>query len=491
MSIRRSMTVVLLAVLAIGVPCCFEPALAGEALEAESLILRVGGSKVFDAKNIANVDQPARNVASTKLVDDPPQLIVTGEKVGQATMILWLREPKGERKTVLIDVVQQLPTEIEKEIASILQAEARFAPVKTKVFGAKVLLFNIPDKSAHEHLERALKVYEGQVVLLPPGPPDLAKQLRALLAEWPDIEVVEGSPSLIVARGTCLPRSEPRVRALLKQMGDNPYGIKVIDIVEPERARKQIELRFGFAEMKNEDVLKLGVNWSDQIQLTLNGALNYETNNLARPDGTTSTSPWHRVVGVFTGGGGVTSFAILIDIADVSTIGKTHDEYTVVVSDGAQAQYDRKGTIYTEVQGVNTAELKEVDYGTIVKVTPELLDSGKVELTIEMDVSSIVPAASSGQDLTVQRNTTKQKVQVELEKSLVLWHALQHLDKKTMDAVSGLGKIPALGCFFKSRDFQDTKSEAVIWIEPRLTTTQDKRNLHMKDLISRLRDGQL
>jgi len=474
----------LLAVIVIATPPA--PGLAEEASTMETLILRVGGSKVFDASNIANVDQPARNVASTKLVDDPPQLIVTGEEVGQATMILWVREPKGDRKTILIDVVQQLPQEIEKEIKDILQAEARFARIKTKVVGAKVLLFNVPDKPSYEHLEAALKIYEEQAIVLPPGPPNLGEQLRELLSEYRDVKVVESSPTLIVVRGKCPPRAEPRIKALLKQVGTNEYGVRVVDLVEADRARKQIELRFGFAEMKVEDISRLGVNWADRIDIALSSTLQYSTANPSTTRGTTSTNPFKRLAGAFTGQAGITSFGILIDIAKIDTVGRIHDEYVVIVADGSEATYDRKGTIYTEVEGVNTAELKEVDFGTLIKTKPELIDDQRVELTVDATVSSLVPSVAGRQDLTVLKNTTKQTVQVELGKSLVLWDTLQNLDRQTVDAVKGLGAIPAIGAFFKSKDFNDEKSEAVIWIEPRLITPDDERNQRMKSLLKRM-----
>ncbi len=451
---------------------------AAESENIETLILRVGSSKVFDATNIASVDQPARNVASTRLVANPPQLIVTGEKVGQATMILWLRNPKGARRTVLIDVVQQLPEEIQKEIKAILESSAYLAGVKTKVISAKVLIYNVPSKAVGEQLRKALKVYEKQIVIMPPGPPKLGEQLRLLLQPWPKVQVIESSPTLVVVRGECPPAAEKRVRALLKEVGANEDGVKIIDLVQVERRRKLIQIRFGFSEMRKEDLSRLGVNWDDRIPITLRGILSFATANHPGPGGVQRTNPFRRVAGTFNGQG-LTSFAIIIDAAKVDTVGRIYDEYTVVVNDREQAEYNRKGTIYVEVQGVNTAELKEIDFGAIVKVKPELIGDGKVELNVDATFSSIVPDVTGGQNITVRKNVTKQVVQVELGKSLVLWRTAQHLNRDTIDAVKGLGAVPVLGALFKSKEFIKDKTEGVIWIEPRITSARDERNTKM------------
>ena len=125
-----------------------------------------------------------------------------------------------------------------------------------------------------------------------------------------------------------------------------------------------------------------------------------------------------------------------------------------------------------------------------MKITPHLLDNGKIELKIDVTVSSLVSDATSKR-LTVQQNVTKQSVQVEPGQSMALWNVVQHSDAKAIDSVPGLGKVPALGALFKSKDFQDRKSEAVIWVKPVFTSADSKGNREMRNLLKRMKDAKL
>ena len=436
----------------------------------ETLVLRIGGSHVYDATNVAKVDQPAVQIASTKLVDNPPQIVVTGLREGQATMILWLREPKGDRRTVLIDVVERLPQEIERDIVEILKTDQRFAGAKTKIVGAKVIVYGVPDQTSFEHLTRALKVYEEQALVLPVGPPKLAAELKAILARWPDITVTESGPRVIEVSGTCPLHDEATVRRYIKALGANDFGIVVLDDISVLPSRKRVDLKVTFAEMRRTDFRNLGVDWADRIPLTLNADVTYENQP---KDGDEAQGPFSRLVGMFTGRA-FTEFGVIINISKTDRFAKIHDDYSILVDDGKKVDYNRSGTVYVPVSGLNSGDLKEVEFGTIMSIKPVVEEDGTVELTVDVTVSALVPSAD-GQNLTVQKNTSKQTIHVTPGKSIALWDTVQKIDSKAIDAVPGLGKVPVLRGLFRSREFQDNKSKAVIWVQADVLDPDQRR----------------
>ncbi len=114
---------------------------------------------------------------------------------------------------------------------------------------------------------------------------------------------------------------------------------------------------------------------------------------------------------------------------------------------------------------VNSVTYK--DTGVILSITPRINESGRVQLDIEQEVSSVASTTSSGIDSpTIHQRRIKTSVTVNNGEGLALGGMIQ--DSKTVShtQVPIVGDIPVIGNAFKSKDNTMVKTELIVIITP-------------------------
>ncbi|WP_198507396.1 type II and III secretion system protein family protein [Mariprofundus ferrinatatus] len=118
------------------------------------------------------------------------------------------------------------------------------------------------------------------------------------------------------------------------------------------------------------------------------------------------------------------------------------------------------------VAGAITVEYKE--FGVGLKFTPTVLDSTKINLQLQAEVSSIAAAATLSNAPTLRTRRASTTVEVADGQSFAIAGLIQNDVNNNIDKVPGLGDVPVLGALFRSTDFQRNETELVIMITPRL-----------------------
>jgi general secretion pathway protein D len=129
-------------------------------------------------------------------------------------------------------------------------------------------------------------------------------------------------------------------------------------------------------------------------------------------------------------------------------------------------------TATSTVTAPNTAIVNSItmqDTGVILAVTPRINESGRVQLEIEQEVSSVVKTTTSNIDSpTIQQRRVKTTVVVNDGEVLALGGMIQDHASKTSGQVPVLGDIPGLGALFSDRTNSVQKTELIILITPRV-----------------------
>jgi general secretion pathway protein D len=116
---------------------------------------------------------------------------------------------------------------------------------------------------------------------------------------------------------------------------------------------------------------------------------------------------------------------------------------------------------------VNTVSMQ--DTGVILSVTPRINESGRVQLDIEQEVSSVVKTTTSGIDSpTIQQRRVKTTVVVNDGEVLALGGMIQDRTSIESTQIPVLGDIPGLGALFSNRTNSINKTELLILITPRV-----------------------
>jgi general secretion pathway protein D len=124
-------------------------------------------------------------------------------------------------------------------------------------------------------------------------------------------------------------------------------------------------------------------------------------------------------------------------------------------------------TVTSQTAIVNSITMQ--DTGVILSVTPRINESGRVQLDIEQEVSSVVKTTTSNIDSpTIQQRRVKTTVVVNDGEVLALGGMIQDNASKSSSQLPILGDIPGLGAVFSNRKDSVAKTELVILITPKV-----------------------
>jgi general secretion pathway protein D len=201
----------------------------------------------------------------------------------------------------------------------------------------------------------------------------------------------------------------------------------------------------------------------------------------AATDPTTLTSvPRGTTVGVGRlGSGGVDFAAVLRALRGDSTTNIIATP-SIVTMDNQEAEIKVAQEVpfvtgqYTSTGG-NTGNnlnpfqtIQRQEVGTILKITPQINEGDSVMLKIEQESSSIAATSSGAVDLVTNKRTISTHVLIEDGGTVVLGGLIQDSQTGGEQRVPFLGRIPVVGEAFKSRSAKKTKTNLMVFIQPRI-----------------------
>ncbi len=108
------------------------------------------------------------------------------------------------------------------------------------------------------------------------------------------------------------------------------------------------------------------------------------------------------------------------------------------------------------------------EVGTILKITPQINEGDSVMLKIEQESSSIAGTSSGAVDLVTNKRTINTNVLIEDGGTIVLGGLIQDTQTSGEQRVPFLGRIPIIGEAFRTRSAKKTKTNLMVFIQPRI-----------------------
>jgi general secretion pathway protein D len=138
---------------------------------------------------------------------------------------------------------------------------------------------------------------------------------------------------------------------------------------------------------------------------------------------------------------------------------------------------------------VNT--ITNVDTGVILTVNPRITSSGLVSLTINQEISSAQPPASTGPDSpSFLKRTVATHAVVADGETIALGGLIQYSYTTTTNRIPLLGDIPWLGALFGSTSYQKLETELIVLLTPRIISTLPSASAATGELRDKLKDLQ-
>lgn len=366
-------------------------------------------------------------------------------------------------------------------IADILVINPKQLYLNGKVLGStNMTLWSVADPAHPEVPERVIR----QIGLEVTHDLEMLKEklYRVLPAERIKVESAKGS---VVLSGSV--SSPERLNSAL-QLAKSYAGGEVINLLSVGGAQ-QVMLEVKVAEVnrtlgKSLDSQFLNIYDGGSVKIGLSRGWSKSLNK-TDTEYLTSTDYFGNLPNLvenITGTGisslinsGNFSAAFFLQMAEDAGQAKILAEPNLTTLSGQEAEFLSGGTFWITSPATAQAgnEPVPVDYGVKLKFIPLVMDSGRINLKVNVSVSEPGPPTLSGgaENQSLLSRGANATVEVPSGQVIAIAGLLNEKARSSVNAFPGLGDIPILGALFRSQEFQKEQTELVIFVTPRLANT--------------------
>lgn len=202
-----------------------------------------------------------------------------------------------------------------------------------------------------------------------------------------------------------------------------------------------IEVSVSIFDVDASDFKQLGIDWSASAALG-GGSVSFNSGG--------GGDNFSTVIGN-TG-----NFMVRLNALEKSAKAKVLSRPSVVTLNNVQAVLDKNVTFYTKLEGDKVAKLESVTTGSLLRVTPRLIDEQghqAVMLDLNIQDGQQSQAVSRSEPLPqVQNSEISTQATLKSGESLLLGGFVQDRDETTQNKIPLLGDLPLLGGLFRSTD---------------------------------------
>ena len=274
------------------------------------------------------------------------------------------------------------------------------------------------------------------------------------------------------------------------------YEVIKSAIVKLDIIPRQVLIEGAIAQIALVDKMSLGLAWSlktnmfglDPVNISLNPtSLNLDT-KLVNPDMSGLS-----LVGIDAGGSVRAVINALASLSRAKLLASPH----ILVSDNREAriQVGQQVPITTsETFGSATVApqrtIQYKDIGIILKVKPQINDSGLVTLDISQEVSTFTTLKLYANETQIILNKTEATTNLVVQdgQTIIIGGLIREDDSKARTGIPILSKIPILGYLFGNTDKDNTRTELVILLTPHVIKSQQEAKAATDKQVGRMTD---
>ena len=150
----------------------------------------------------------------------------------------------------------------------------------------------------------------------------------------------------------------------------------------------------------------------------------------------------------------------------------------LVCASGGKAKFHAGGEVPIPMITGNSATVEYKEFGVILNVVPTADHMGNITVKIEVEVSdvdrSLAVTASVGTFHGFSITKGETIMTLKHGETIIISGLFNNTEQKDVGKFPGLGHIPILGEFFKSREFAAKKSELAIFVTPRIVSPKSE-----------------
>lgn len=455
----------------------------------ETITMFLGEIQVLEIDKIERVAIGNPKVASNSILSQG-QLVLLADAVGVTTMHIWLQD--GSEKDFDIVVNKKKVFDDYQELVTLLSGFQGVSAVR--VGELTVVRGKVHQKDKLQY-DRILKIYDEVLDLVTAR--DVRSEISLLLEDIPDLGVREVGGSIVLTG-----EISKEYSAIIKVVAErylNPDGTSMImDLtrVHDAVAGKMIYMKVKIMELNKNITQKIGIDWGLAKQGLIGPSFEFGLET-SRSGGTLLNVDGQSKVLTAPGGADLTTsrgyFGIATGIGSVINLSLQNGDGVILAEpqlstrSGGTAEFHAGGEYpiaTTSITGQVNVDYKK--YGIVLKVEPMVDDKNNILAHIETEISNIDFGHSFGDYVGLLTRNTTTDVSMREGETLVIAGLVQNSAHNNYDKVKWLGDVPVLGPLFKSQDFQNERSELVIFVTPHVYDASSPLNAERQKQAERI-----
>ena len=257
------------------------------------------------------------------------------------------------------------------------------------------------------------------------------------------------------------------------------------------RGRDQVMLKVTVAEVARSIIKQLGID--------LSGQLNYGTAVVNFNNSNPFTATGQPLVGgnaITTSFGSTPSVTATLRAMESAGVTRTLAEPNLTAISGESATFIAGGefpiptgvTCQTSTSGTIgqcAPSISFKKFGISLNFTPVVLTGGRISLRVMTEVSEVSNDNSINVTGITVPSVKTRRAETTLEipsgGSMAMAGLIQDQTKQAINGLPGLSQLPVLGTLFRSRDFQDNKTELMVIVTPYVVRAVAQKDLSRPD----------
>jgi pilus assembly protein CpaC len=243
---------------------------------------------------------------------------------------------------------------------------------------------------------------------------------------------------------------------------------QVVNLASPIPLDRMVEIDVRIMEFRKTALKQLGITWSTTgvagPQFGVVGSNNHGS--------AYAHIPYSTVFGIES------SITSSIDASVTKGDATYLSEPKLTCKSGGSCKFLSGGEVPIPTSNIlGSVNVQFKPYGVKLDVDPVISDSGTIRLKAFTELSAIDPTVTVDGIPGFITRRTDTEVNLLSEQTLIISGVFDGSDTRTLVKVPGLGDVPILGELFKSRDFQQKKSDLVIFLTPHIVSADSPSNL--------------
>jgi pilus assembly protein CpaC len=295
----------------------------------------------------------------------------------------------------------------------------------------------------------------------------MARDIQDMLVNEPGLRVTPYDGHVLIEGDYTDPATSRKLEAISKMFPDGVVNVVPDHKVQaPVQIEKMVYLDVKVVEVRKDAMENLGLQW--------NSTAPGPTFSLKGSVVPSVPHSWSAAFGI------VTNLTSMLNILENNGDSWTLAEPRVSCKSGGDAKFVVGGEIPIPVAsalGQTTIVYKQ--YGVILEFHPVADDQGNVSSKIVAEVSQPDTQFTNQGFVAFRQNRTETQVSLRENETLVISGLLQNSGARSVTGIPGVSELPILGALFRSKSFQNERTELVVMVTPRPASPQSETSQQM------------